>query len=45
MTAIVATIAIEAIIVGINLITGLIATDSTAIIARILETYALFARN
>ena len=45
MTIIVATIAIEATTVEIDLIISLIATDLTAIIARILEIYALFARN
>jgi hypothetical protein len=45
MTIIVAIIAIEAIIVEIDLIIGLIATDLTAIIVQIPEIYTLFARD
>ena len=45
MTAIVAIIAIKATIVEIDLIIGLIATDSIAIIVQIPEIYALFARD
>jgi hypothetical protein len=41
----VAIIAIEAIIVEIDLIIGLIATDSTAIIVQIPEIHTLFAKD
>jgi hypothetical protein len=43
--AIVAIIAIEATIVEIDLIIGLIATDLTAIIVQIPENHASFARD
>ena len=45
MTAIVAIIVIEAIIVETDLIISLTVTDSIIIIIQIPEIYALFARN
>jgi hypothetical protein len=45
MIAIIAIIIIEAIIVEIDLIISLIATDSIIIIVQIPEIYTLFAKN